>query len=397
MGVALPASRAGALALNVYGIPTIEHTVYMPGMDKIIEVNGRQVANTYDDTSTPEAKKPVTKEEHKAIETIENHFKLLVEDEFERTMILDYLSYTVQNPIDKIVWAVLMQGAEGAGKTFILRLMQRVLGAPNVGPIAASDVQDKYTGWGEGKKLAFIEEIRLHGQNRYEILDKLKPYVSNEEVTIRKMHADAYEIPNVTNYVLFTNHWDALPLSQMDRRYFVVGTTFQTKEQLTEFNAKNPDYFTNLFGAANRHGDVLRWWFLNRPISDLFQPKRPAPDTSAKDRMRAETTEHTEEADVLSDILEESKDPEVSALLLNADKLRAAMEMSGRAAAPIGRAFNAMLAKAGFHAVGRHRVAAGEAPVRYYTRSPHLFRRGQELATIREIIASRAPESDPFD
>lgn len=393
MGVAMPASRASSLALNVYGIATIEHTVYLPGMDKLLEINGRQVVNTYDETSTPEAKAPETAEEHRAIQLVEEHFDILLEDEVERAVVLDYLAYTVQNPTDKIVWGVLMQGAEGAGKTFIQRMMSRVLGEPNVGTIAASDLQEKYTGWAEGTKMSFIEEIRLHGQNRYEILDKLKPYVSNEEVPIRKMNTDSYRIPNVTNYVLFTNHWDALPLGRMDRRYFVVGTAFQTKEQLDEWAQQRPDYFVDLFTSTMRHGGVLRWWLLNRELSPHFKPKRPALETYAKTRMRNESEGNADEHDALSDILETSNDVELSNLLVNADKLRAAMDMGGGPGAPQSRAFASMMTKAGFHLIGRFRLDAASNPARYYTRQPHKFKRNQELATIREIVQSA---NDPF-
>lgn len=401
LGVAVPSSRASALALNLYGLPTVDNTVYLPGFDKLVELNGKLCANTFDETSVPEAREPTTREEREAIETLERHFELLFEDEFERNMVLDFLAYNVQFPAEKIVWAIVMQGAEGGGKTLLYKLLARVMGPQNVGPLSATELQDKYTGWAEGRKMVFIEEIRLHGSNRYEVLDKMKTYVSNEEVTVRRMNRDSYDIPNVTNYVMFTNYWDALPFSRMDRRYYVVATSFQTKEQLDEFNAKNPNYFANLYNAVRDHGDVLRWWLLTRVFSDAFQPKRPAVESTAKYKMR-DQSESSDESDALNDLLEASTDPEVSYKLLNADRLKAALD-NANVMVPYGRAFNALLSKAGFHFLGRFRTEPSKPPVRFYTRQPHLFRKGHELTAIRELqsgasnlLAFDDVEKDPF-
>lgn len=394
LGVAIPGARAAALALNVYGIPTVDNTVYLPGFDKIVEVNGKTCVNTFNETSVPKAKAPETADEFAAIERVERHFAVLLPNESERAMVLDYFSYNVQFPAEKIVWALLMVGAEGGGKTILKNLMARVLGPQNVSPVSASVLQDKFTGWAEGRKMVFVEEIRLHGANRFEILDKMKPYVSNEEVDIRKQHRDGYEIPNVTNYVLYTNHWDGMPFSKMDRRYYVVGTYFQTKEQLDEWGLLHPSYFADLYDDISQRGDVLRWWLLNRQLSPAFQPKRPAVETWAKKLMR-DQSDSSDESDVLEDVLEASTDPEISSKLLNSAKLRDVMENEGRSP-PYGRAFNSMISKAGFVFLGRFRVGGAGAPnVRYYTRMPQLFPQNHEVEAIREIIG-HVDDVDPF-
>lgn len=395
LGAALPSSRAATMALNIYNMPTVDHIVYMPGMDKLIEVNGRVCANTFDETTVPPAKEAETPEEAKALAAVQHHFDVLFPDEIERGQVLDYLAYNVQFPAEKIVWGIVMQGAEGSGKTFISVMMSRVLGAPNVGPVGATELTDRFTGWAENRKMVFVEEIRLHGSNRYEILEKLKPYVSNEEVTIRKMNSNSYTIPNVANYIMFTNYWDALPLGQMDRRYYVVATWFQTKEQLEEWNQKHPQYFSTIFNAVSDHSDVIRHWLLTRVLSPRFQPKRPALDSAAKFKMR-DQSEGNDESDVLSDTLEASQDPELSSKLLNADKLRAAMGATG-ALIPYGRGFNTMLAKAGFLYLGRFRPDPTAAPIRFYTKQPHLFPKQDELTVIREIQSSNllAFDADP--
>jgi hypothetical protein len=398
MGNSAPAARAATMALNLYNMPTVDQKVYLPGMDKLVELNGRMCVNTFDESSVPAAKAPESDEEHRAIAIMEAHFANLLRDPLERNQVLDYLSYNVQFPAEKIVWAIVMQGVEGGGKTTILKLLARVMGPQNVGPVSATELQDKYTSWAESKKMVFIEEIRLHGANRYEILDKLKPYISNEDANVRRMHKDSYEIPNVTNYFMFTNYWDALPLSGEDRRYYVVATWFQTKKQLKKWEDQHPDYFSDIYAAIRDHADVLRWWLLNRKISDTFQAKRPALDSQAKTQMR-ELSDHSEEADALADALEGSDDIEISDRLLNVDALKAKMEFMG-VTVPYGKAMGSLLSKAGFHLLGRFRVDAGSTatPTRFYTRETDLFPKGHELETIRAIRAGtfQGDDGDPF-
>lgn len=383
-GVAVPQSRAAMMAANVYGIPTAHNTAYVPGMPRMFEMGGKRYANTFDESSVPPSKLADTPEEFDAIAKVENHFKVMFPDERERALLLDYLAYNVQFPAEKIVWAVLVQGAEGSGKTWMSTLMSAVLGPENASPLSAASLQDTFTGWAEGRKMLFIEEIRLHGANRYEILDKMKEYVTNEQITVRKMQRERYSIMNVTNYMMFTNFWDALPLTKMNRRYLVVSTMLQTEADCAAFNAAYPGHFAGIFNAVYNHADVLRGWLMHRQLSPWFEPKRPALETRARSKM-ADTAESSEELDALEDLLAESTDPEVSGKLLNLSKLKAAFDMTG-VQLPYGRALSAMLSKAGFHSLGRFTLP-GQDKARYMTRDPGLFPAHGEIEVAKRIAA----------
>lgn len=395
MGVAMPGNRASTLALNLYEIPMVYSTIYLPGFARVIEFNGKLRANTYDENSQPPSKIPETPEELLAIQRVENHFKMLFPDERECALVLDYLAYNVQFPAEKIIWALLIQGAEGVGKTWIATLLKALLGPENVSPLSAAALQDQFTGWAEGSKLLFIEEIRLHGTNRYELLEKMKEYVTNEDVTIRRMARDRYTIPNVTNYVLYTNYWDALPLKKTNRRYLVLGTSIQTEEDQQAFAEKYPDHYSQLYDAVTHHAPVLRNWFLTRRLSAWFEPKRPAPDTYARHRM-SDISGMSSDSDALESILADSTDPQVCALLLSASALKDAAENMGHLM-PEGRALATLLSHAGFHLVGRFTLTAGAPMTRFYTRKPALFKRGEELEKIREILSIPTEKDlDPF-
>lgn len=399
LGVASPDAHASQKALNVYNIPTVYSTVYLPGYPRILDVLGRTRANTYDETSIPVSKEAREPEEFEAIRLVEQHLRMTFPDERERSLVLDYLCYNVQFPAEKIAWALLMVGAEGIGKTWFLKFMQVMLGPQNVSPLSASALQENFNAWAEGSKMLFIEEIRLHGSNRYEILDKLKEPVGNEDITIRRMNRDRYVIPNVTNYGAFTNYWDAVPLKKNNRRYLVVATALQSDEDVLAFNTRYPNYFDDLFEATYNHAAVLRSWMMTRRLSHWFKPKKPAPDTAARRKM-ADMADISDEGDTLTVLLEKSTNPAVTNRILTLEALRAEADNAG-VQLPSGRALVALLTKAGFHSLGRLPIEQGVDPVRCFTREPGAFPvDGPEIViAARDAILGLAlpPPRDPLD
>lgn len=391
LGVATPDAHAAQKALNVYNIPTVYSTVYLPGHPRILEVLGRPRANTYDETSIPVSKDARTPEEFDAIRVVEQHLRMTFPDERERALVLDYFCYNVQFPAEKITWALLMVGAEGTGKTFFLKLMQMMLGPQNVSPLAAAALQEPTNNaWAEGSKMLFIEELRLHGSNRYEILDKLKEPVSNEDITVRRMNRDRYTIPNVTNYCAFTNYWDALPLKKNNRRYLVVATALQSDEDVIVFNERYPNYFDDLFAAIFNHAAVLRGWMMTRKLSHWFEPKKPAPETSARRKM-ADLADVSDEGDSLTSLLEKTTNPAVTTRILAFDALRDEADNAG-VQLPSGRALVSLLQKMGFHSLGRLPLDPDAEPVRCFTREPGAFPvDGPEVVSaVRAAISGNA-------
>lgn len=375
--------RASDVAVNLFRIPRVYDAVYLPGEGQFFSLNGMSCVNTFVERSTPPSKQPSTGDDYAAIALIEKHFENLFPDPREREIILDFLAYNVQFPAEKITWGVVVQGVDGAGKTFMADLMAAVIGGANVRSVLASSLKEQFTGWAEGKKMVFFEEIRVAERDtKFEIIEKLKPYVTNRDVPVRRMQRDAYNIPNVTNYVFFTNYLDALPLSVSDRRYFVVRTSFQTVSHIRSFLEKHPDYFDDLYNALSFNPEALRHYFLTRRIADSFKAKGHAPDTDAKAEMREAASTGEDAGDEIEFLLNQG-DPEISDVLLNSTKLRETSTLGS-----IGpRAYGAMLAKAGFALIGNFRVD-GVTKANYYTRHSERFvgESWQKLAAIRAIL-----------
>ncbi len=381
--------RASDMALNLYRIPKVYSRMYLPGHEEVVKVNGLECVNTYNPWLEPKAEPPATADARKAIKMAEKHFEILFPNAVERDIFLDYLSYTVQFPKEKINWGVLIQGVDGGGKSWFAELMSAVLGGRNVRVIAADSLREKFTKWAEGSRMVFFEEIRLNDDTKFEILDKLKPYMANATVPVRRMVKDGYEIINVTNYVLFTNYPDALPINRNDRRYFVLRTSFQTKRDLQEFKREHPTYFADLFNLLDFDWPVLRWWLLTRKISDDFRAKDDAPDTEAKDMMR-EDAEDTDDMSRLEAMLADPNYPLITEEVLVASALRDDMN-------PLSvlnrKALGSLLHRAGFAKLGQFRLGTESAKDTVYTRRGDLFRGRDALTVIRGLLDA----SDGFD
>src|SRR5699024_3885355 len=91
-----------------------------------------------------------------------------------------------------------------------------------------------------------------------------------------------YVAKNTTNYLLFTNYLDALPLDDDDRRYLILKSQWQSRVQLEGFKADNPKYYDDLYEALELSPGGLRGWLLNHNISKDFSPTGAAPRTAGR-------------------------------------------------------------------------------------------------------------------
>jgi len=206
---------------------------------------------------------------------------LIAEEEYRRTLI-DFMAFMVQSPGRKIRWGVLIQGAEGCGKTFLAELMKAVLGKEHVKTIDGTTVVSGWNEWAFGYQLVVLEEVRVQGTNRHDIMNRLKPWITNDDIPINEKFRSSRDVRNVTNYMLFSNHHDSLALTPGDRRYFVIKSAMQTKAQV---QALGDDYFHTLFKMLRDHPGAMRSWLAEWDIHPDFRADGHAPRTKYTDQL----------------------------------------------------------------------------------------------------------------
>src|SRR5690606_7513425 len=152
-------------------------------------------------------------------------------------------------PGKRVNWSLMLQGAQGIGKSYLGVMMQHLMGR-NVRQLDTTAIAGRFTGWAQGSTLTVIEEMRANGASKYEIVDRMKPFITNEFVQIEEKGRDHRTVPNFTNYLVFTNYKDALPITLDDRRYCVIYSAIQSVDDLNEKlggSEEAGDYFERLF------------------------------------------------------------------------------------------------------------------------------------------------------
>lgn len=362
-GKSVPETQAAPFALNNTEIDTYYNRMYFPGEDDVFVYNSLPYVNSYSAKNIPDVPEKLNRHERRAIKRVADHLELLFPGDH---VLLDAMAWIVQNPGKRLNWAPLMQGQEADGKSFFSGVLAAALGKQNVKILTADALEEKYTSWAEGAQVCFFEEVKLHGHRRYDILNKVKPLITNVTVSVRRMNTDIYEALNMSTYIFTTNHKDALPLNDNDTRYYILFSTFQLKEHLEDFKAANPSYYDDLY-ATLEHAGALRKWLLSHPVPNTFKPYGRAP--FSKDKAEMVSYVEKEEAAGLKELLNGKSG--VDGTLVDVAMLAEKMGEIG-VDVPYGKAMAHLLMDNGFSKIGKVRL--GKETHVFWSQKPQLFR-----------------------
>ena len=313
-------------------------------------------------------------EQQLSVDSFEHHLAFLLPNEKDRVIVRDWMAYVVQNPGKRVSWAIVVKGVHGDGKTYLSRVMEAVTGSVN--QVAGSSFGGQFNSWAQGALVVAVEEIRVSGDKKYEALDRMKPLISNSSIPIEEKGRDVRTIPNFSSYMLFTNHADALPIAESERRYCVFETPFTSRAQLYQaFGGADQSaaYYDALFDSLSAHPEALAYHLLNHVVSPSFKPSSQAPETSARTRMIEATVSSAQEA--LESAIETHACDIVSAALLDVTYLNNKCDMvltpSGKPTIvlPKGRALGNTLRDMGYVQIEGRKARAG-ARVSYIWYNP---------------------------
>lgn len=271
--------RADIESLEQWGMPVVSHKAYLPSADVVFEMFGLKWVNLYRPESVPDVPSDYSAEELEAISVVQEHLQVYLADQRERDLLMSWVAHNVQRPGVKIRWSPYIHGVPGDGKSFFAELVAVAMGGQNVRSLNGSTLESNFTDWAVGYALVAIEEMKQHGHNRYDIMNRVKPFITNTSVEIHPKGKASYTAPNVSNYIIFSNYLDGAPVDEGDRRYMFLSsqlTTARAKE-LTEAG-----YFTRLFGAIQAFPGAIRKWLLEYVLHAEFDANGRAPDTDVK-------------------------------------------------------------------------------------------------------------------
>lgn len=271
--------QADQIALEDWRLPTVAHKAYMPSAGPVFTLFDLQWANLYRADSVPEIPGNLTSEHERALTLLMRHFELYLHDLRERGLLLSWIAHNVQKPGVKIRWSPYLHGPPGDGKSFFGELIGHLLGGQNVRTLNGSTLESNFTDWAMGYAVTVVEEMKQHGHNRHDVMNKIKPFITNTEVEIHPKGKPSYSAPNNTNYLLLSNYLDGAPVEDSDRRYMFLSSAF-TKDEAKR--RTDEGYFAELFTAVQENAGALRQHFLTLELHPEFDPNGRAPFTAAK-------------------------------------------------------------------------------------------------------------------
>jgi len=370
---------AATLALDLFRIPTPDKIIYLPMADDVFELDGMPCVNEYSRNSAPDVPANLSPGDLEAIEAVLNHLNMILVEENSVDIMVSWMAFNAQNPGVKIRWSPLIKGIEGDGKSVLGNLMMGVMGMVNVGIVSPSVLQTGFTKWASGRCVNVLEEIRMVGHNRHDVLNTIKPYITNDQVTIHPKGFDEYVAPNTVNYIAFTNHHDALPLEDTDRRWWVQFTPFNSQEDLIK--VADSIYFSKLFSAIRDHAPGLRKWLLEYKLSPLFNPKGQAPASIAKDQMVSLNV--SEDFGIVKDLLLEGGYG-FNDQILSSRHFTTALSFTENVEVPKSVSLNKMFMKLGYSALGH--------PVKWEGKACTIWLKGSCLRMFNGMEKSKTNE-----
>jgi hypothetical protein len=257
--------RAWEHVLRNEQFPRVDAVTYWPEQPQIVEERGLKKLNMWRPSGvTPEPGD---------VSLFIAHIAYLFPDPAEQNIVLDYMAFQVQKPGQKVHWALLIQGVQGNGKSYLGHALKCVLGEHNVKSIHSDLLHETFTGWQKNTQFIYVEELMARG--KLELMNKLKPMITEPWCLIREMYKPTYEQPNRFNFLFLTNHTDAVVIDNTDRRYCVLYSPAPPHPAGIE------GYYKPLFDWTESHAGRLLYFLKQRDISK-FRPMAHAPMTEGK-------------------------------------------------------------------------------------------------------------------
>lgn len=271
---------------RVYQAPRCHALCFRPESPSgaLIMEEGRTLLNTYVPIDT-------RREDGDPARFLEFLAKLLPVER-DREIILNYLAFILQNPGEKCQWWPVLQGAEGNGKTLLLRCMSHAIGHRYTHLVDVHKMAKQGTGfnaWVSGNLFLGIEEIYV--AERRDFLEAFKPYVTNDRLPIEGKGTNQTTGDNRINGLLLTNHKDGVPINIDGRRYAVFYTAQQTANDVVR-DGMGGRYFRDLYDWLRGRRDYAKYgpnygysivnnYLANYVVAEDFDAMGRAPETSS--------------------------------------------------------------------------------------------------------------------
>jgi hypothetical protein len=180
------------------------------------------------------------------------------------------------------MYAILIVGRGGTGKSWLGKLMERIFGADNVVLISEENVvTGMFNGFSQNKRYVFLHETPPKAME--ELLDKVKGLITETHIHIRLMRQDYFKAENFANLMAVSNEDVKINLS--NRRWAVIRAA--DDPFAADGTPEHKAYYGRLFNVVPKDGTItdearrVLHYLRTLPLAD-FDPL-VAPLTGAKE------------------------------------------------------------------------------------------------------------------
>jgi len=259
-------------------LPKVMTSCFKPRLPpgQIISEEGRSKVNTF---------VPIPVDMHEGdVSPFLDLLRRILPVENDRKILLSYMAACLQHIGVKFQWAPVLQGTFGNGKSFMSSCVAYGVGTRYSHFPKASEIAEKFNEWMFYKLFIGVEDIKVHA-DKQDLLETLKPMITSDRYPMRAMHASEIMMDSTANWIINTNHQDAIASLTKDRRFCPLFTRQQEKEDLTR-DGLTPEYFHRLYTWAREQGGYafISYYLRAYKIEDAYNPAtlcQNAPATSS--------------------------------------------------------------------------------------------------------------------
>ena len=267
--------------------------------ERLVWEAGQVYANTYVPLPWPEVGVGEVASAGAAFEALLLH---LVPDVEARAWFRMWLAAKIQTPQAANCGVLLIAKQQGTGRGTLFDMMQAAIGKPYFKSISSTELlgqgaQGVYTAWQATALLVTVEEVMAGADSgqimtwkRREAYERIKQLVDPRQRTaqIRQKGVQNYEQDVFFSLLMATNHFDALPLDQNDRRIAaLVQPDLRFEDNAALKAAVNPWRASGAFGDV--FGAALRQHLMAVPVD--LSALRIAPEVGGGREMMREANE----------------------------------------------------------------------------------------------------------
>lgn len=255
----------------------VDNVVYEPGKKARFRPRGKgiEVVNTWQ----PPDLVPMEGEPVLWLELFDHLTKNL--REHEKKWFMQWFAYPLQHLGTKLAQAVFIYSyGHGIGKNSLVeKPIKQMYGQHNYRRIDGADIESSFNGWIAERQFVFIDEIYVNYSKslRASIMGRLNSFITNEDLNLSEKYQPSRTVRNYANLYITSNHSDALPISEKDRRVFSVNAPD------TPLSAKFFKAYNKWLDQENGAAQILN--YLKKVDVTDFNANGHAPVTRAKHEM----------------------------------------------------------------------------------------------------------------